>query len=417
MSKSSDNPSGGITRRGLLGAGAAGGLVIASGGGFAIGKSEAETPDPAQESVPFNGVHQAGITTPAQDRVHFAAFDLTTTDKAEVKALLKAWTVAAARMAKGEPVGPDNDTPLVPPQDTGEAFGLGPSSLTITFGFGPSLFNERLGLKSKMPAQLQPIPALPGDELDPRISDGDLCIQACANDPQVAFHAIRNLTRIALGTAVMRWCQLGFGRTSKTGAGQETPRNLMGFKDGTANILNDDKEALDNFVWADSESPDWMQGGSYLVSRRIRMLIEAWDRTFLQEQEKVIGRIKDSGAPIGEKNENDPVNLEAKAPNGGYRIPMDAHIRLAGPGDNDQEKILRRGYSFTDGFDTVRGQLDAGLFFICFQKDPRIQFVPIQARLGKNDRLNEYILHTASALFAVPGGVEDQDGYIGQGLF
>lgn len=417
MSQDGKSVSGGVTRRRLLGAGAAGGLAVAAGGGFAIGKSAAAEPDASTETVPFHGIHQAGITTPTQDRLHFAAFDLTTTDRSDVKALLQAWTAAAALMTKGEPVGPENDVPLSPPEDTGEALGVGASSLTITFGFGPSLFDKRFGIASERPPELEPIPALPGDELDPRISDGDLCIQACANDPQVAFHAIHNLTRIALGTAVMRWCQLGFGKTSKTGAEQETPRNLMGFKDGTNNILNDDEEALDSFVWAGSDSPDWMRGGSFLVSRRIRMLMETWDRTFLQEQENVFGRMKASGAPIGEQNENDQVDLNAKGPNGHHKIPMDAHIRLAGPGDNDFEMILRRGYSFTDGFDTVRGQLDAGLFFICFQKDPRLQFVPIQSRLGKNDRLNEYILHTSSALFAVPGGVQDKNGYIGQGLF
>jgi len=415
MTSSDDSPHGRITRRRLLGAGAAGGLVVA---GFAGGRATASEPtDPEQSSVPFHGTHQAGITTPAQNRLHFAAFDLTTDRRSDLQGLLQEWTEASRLMVQGKPAGPDNSEPLLPPDDTGEAVGLGPASLTITFGLGPGVFDRRFGLAAKRPDQLEPLPALPGDELDQSISGGDLCIQACADDPQVAFHAVRNLTKIAQGRAVMRWCQLGFGRTAKTGADQETPRNLMGFKDGTNNILNDDRGSLDDFVWAGGEGPDWMNGGSYLVARRIRMMIEPWDRTFLQEQEEVFGRTKSSGAPLGGESENDPVDLQAQGPDGRPLIRVDAHIRQAAPAMNGGQKILRRGYSFTDGFDTVRGQLDAGLFFICFQRDPHKQFVPIQQRLGQNDSLNEYIVHTGSALFAIPPGVGEKNGYVGQGLF
>ncbi len=414
MSAAADERAG-ITRRGLIGAGAAGGIALAAGGGFALGRAEASD-DPAAGTVDFHGAHQAGITTPAQERLHFAAFDLTTTSAAELRELMQAWTVAAARMTRGEPAGTENSELLLPPDDTGEAVGLGAAELTITVGFGPSLFDGRFGLRGKRPAPLEPLPPLPGDELDAKISDGDICVQACANDPQVAFHAVHNLTKLAQGVAVMRWCQLGFGRTSRTGAEQGTPRNLMGFKDGTNNILNDDADSLEEFVWVGPEGPDWMRGGSYLVSRRIRMLIEAWDRTFLQEQENVFGRVKDTGAPIGAEDEMDEVDLDATGPDGNPLIPADAHIRLASPATNRAERILRRGYSFTDGFDYTRGQLDAGLFFICFQRDPRRQFVPLQTRLGGSDRLNEYILHTGSGLFAVPAGVRDDAGYFGAGL-
>jgi deferrochelatase/peroxidase EfeB len=405
---------GGISRRGLIGAGAAGGLALAAGG-FAVGRAS-EDGEQSPGTVPFYGPRQAGISTPAQDRLHFAAFDMTSESPADLRRLLQEWTAAAARMTAGEPAGPENTDPLLPPDDTGEALGLGASELTVTVGFGPSLFDDRFGLAKERPPVLKPIPHLPGDELDPKISNGDLCVQACANDPQVAFHAIRNMTKIAQGAAVMRWCQLGFGRTSRTGAEQETPRNLMGFKDGTNNILNDDTEALEQFVWVGDEGPEWMRGGTYLVSRRIRMLIEPWDRTFLEEQENVFGRMKESGAPIGGSSERDQPDLDAVGDDGSFAIPEDAHIRLASPLSNGGERILRRGYSFTDGFDVTRGQLDAGLFFICFQKDPHEQFVPIQTQLGSNDRLNEYILHTSSALFAVPPGVAAAGGYFGEKL-
>src|SRR4051794_41298248 len=232
--------------------------------------------------------------------------------------------------------------------------GLSPSRLTVTFGFGPSLFHR---FSLTRPAPLRPLPALPGDELDPARSDGDLCVQACADDPQVAFHAVRNLARIGRGLVVMRWSQLGFGRTSTTSRNQSTPRNLMGFKDGTNNIKAEDRAALRNHVWVGGEGPAWMRDGSYLVTRRIRMLIESWDRATLSDQEDTIGRTKVAGAPLGAHEEFDKVDLKAE------RIPTDAHIRLAAPATNGGIRILRRGYSFTDGFDEELGQLDAGLFF------------------------------------------------------
>jgi deferrochelatase/peroxidase EfeB len=212
---------------------------------------------------------------------------------------------------------------------------------------------------------------------------------------------------------VVRWSQLGFGRTASTSKTQATPRNLMGLKDGTANIKAEDTDLMDRFVWVpEGEGPAWMAGGTYLVARRIRMLIEVCDRVSLAEQEGSIGRHKYSGAPIGKDDEFDPVDLDAKDEDGEPLIPADSHVRLARRG----EKILRRGYSFTDGFDAGRGQLDAGLFFISFQRDPHRQFVPLQQRLAASDRLNEYIRHTASALFAIPPGA-GEGGYVGERLF
>jgi deferrochelatase/peroxidase EfeB len=406
-----------LTRRRLLasaGAGAAG-LGLGGVGGYLVGQENAEADAQGTGSVAFYGTHQAGIDTPAQDRLHFAAFDLLTEDPGELRELLREWTVAAAEMTAGEMVGDVNDLPLAPPDDTGETVGLLPSSLTVTFGFGPSLFEKRgLGVAGKRPAALKPLPPLPGDELDPAESGGDLCVQACSDDPQVAFHAIRNLARIGRGTVAMRWSQLGFGRTSTTSRGQETPRNLMGMKDGTANIKAEDTEAMDRYVWVGSEAPAWMRGGSYMVTRRIRMLLEVWDRASLADQERTIGRHKYSGAPLGESDEFDPLPLEAQK-NGHPVIPSNSHVRLASATENDGARILRRGYSFTDGVDESLGELEAGLFFICFQRDPAKQFVQIQQRLGQIDALNEYIKHVGSALFAVPPGAHP-GGYVGEGL-
>lgn len=386
---------------------------MAFGGGGTLSARELADAD---QTVEFYGEHQAGIATPQQDRLHFASFDLTVPDAGGVRDLMRAWSEAAAKMCAGQPVGGNNDDAFVPPEDTGEAQDLASGHLTVTFGFGPTLFErdgeDRFGLASRRPSALQPIPAMPGDNIDPGLSGGDLCIQACADDPQVAFHAVRNLARIGRGAATIRWSQLGFGRTSSTSSAQKTPRNLMGFKDGTNNLHAEDEEAMNRYVWA-GEGPDWMHGGTYLVARRIRMLVEVWDRSPLLEQEQTIGRHRTSGAPLGKEDEFDPVDLKAKGPDGLPVIPADSHVRLARKAPN--ERILRRGYSFTDGMDSETGQLDAGLFFISFQRDPQEQFVPLQRRLGRHDRLTEYIQHTGSAVFACPPGIR-RDGYVGEQL-
>jgi deferrochelatase/peroxidase EfeB len=406
-------------RRFLGGALGTAGVLAAGGAGFGVAKATepAATPKPAGHTVAFYGRHQAGIATPAQDRLAFAAFDVTTDDVDEVARLLGSWAAAAAQLTKGLPVGAVETSPQAPPIDTGEAMGLAAARLTITVGFGPSLFDHRFGLAAKRPAALADIPPLPGDTLDPARTGGDLCVQACADDPTVAFHAIRNFARLARGTAAIRWSQLGFGRTSSTSTSQQTERNLLGFKDGTNNIKSENAGDIDDFVWvSDATDQPWMTGGSYLVTRRIRMLIESWDTDFLADQEAVIGRSKTSGAPLTGKNEFDTVDLQV-IKDGKPVIPVDAHIRLAAPSTNAGQKILRRGYSYTDGIDPDTGLLDAGLFFICFQKDPRTGFVPIQRKLSSHDALNEYIRHTGSGLFAVPPGLTAAGDWWGKSLF
>jgi deferrochelatase/peroxidase EfeB len=404
-----------FSRRGFL-AGALGTAAAAGGVGALAGCDSAKSVASRPALVPFRGAHQAGIATPAQDRLAFAAFDVTSTSRAELVDLLRRWTLAAERMTRGEPVGAVDGSEHYVPADTGEATGLAAANLTITIGFGPGLFDSRFGLAARRPAALRELPEFAGDELDPRISGGDLCIQACADDPQVAFHAVRNLNRIGFGVTAMRWFQLGFGRTSSTTPSQQTPRNLMGFKDGTRNVNGDAPADLNSHVWVGPGSDQaWLTGGSYLVSRKIRMGIEAWDRDRIGDQEAVFGRTKVEGAPLTGQHERDEPDLAAKAADGRPVIPADAHIRLAAPESNKGAKILRRGYSFTDGVDPVTGQLDAGLFFICFQSDPATGFIPVQRNLA-TDALNEYIKHTSSALFACPPGPADGQ-FWGQQLF
>lgn len=410
----------GATRRAFLGSAlGAAGLVAAGGAGFGIARADESSDSSAGvEAVPFYGPHQAGIATTQQDRLAFAAFDITTSDRTAVQTLLAQWAAAAAQMTKGLPIGAVETSPASPPIDTGEAMGLPPSNLTVTVGFGPSLFDGRFGLAKSRPAALTELPPLPSDALDPLRSGGDLGVQACANDPTVAFHVIRNFARLARGTAVMKWSQLGFGRTSSTSTKQETERNLMGFKDGTRNLKAQDTADMDRFVWVGDETDQaWMRGGSYLVARRIRMLIESWDTDYLADQEKVFGRFKDSGAPLTGTQEFDTPDLAARDKSGKPVIDLNAHIRLASPVTNGGQRILRRGYSYTDGIDPQTGLLDAGLFFICYQKNPTDQFVRLQSTLGLRDLLNEYIRHTGSALFAVPPGLTAPGDYYGKVLF
>ncbi|MDM7830847.1 iron uptake transporter deferrochelatase/peroxidase subunit [Cellulomonas sp. MW9] len=414
---------GGLSRRAVLGLG--GGLAVV-GAAVGLGVGRLTAPEPASTSsgtrtYPFTGAHQAGIATPAQDRLYLAAFDLTTSSRDEVVALLQRWTTIAARLTQGlsaGPYGPASGPYDAPPDDTGEAADLPPAGLTITFGFGRSMFvgsdgADRYGLASRLPGALVDLPHFPADNLDPARTGGDLVVQACADDPQIAVHAIRNLSRAAFGSATIRWTQLGYGRTSSTSTAQRTPRNLFGFKDGTANVKAEETSALDEHVWvpasaasADSTDSRWMTGGSYLVARRIRMRIEPWDRTSLREQENLVGRNKGEGAPLSGGTEFTEPDFTASGRGGQPLIATNAHVRLAHPDFNAGVRMLRRGYNFTDGNDSL-GRLDAGLFFIAFVTDPRTHYIPMQNQLSKSDGLMEYLEHTGSGLFAVPPGIED----------
>jgi deferrochelatase/peroxidase EfeB len=302
-------------------------------------------------------------------------------------------------------------SPVQPPRDTGESFGLSPASLTVTLGLGPAVFGERFGLGRFKPALFADLPALPGDMLDPKLTGGDLSLQACADDPQVSYHAVRNLTRIGRGIVVPHWMVLGFGRAS-AGPGQQTPRMLMGFKDGTRNIKTDDQ--MDRFVWIDRSDQPWLDGGSYQVVRKIRMLIETWDTDRIGDQQQIFGRDKAEGAPLTGSKEFDTPDFAARDPEGEPVIHPLAHIRLSAPENNDGVMIKRRSYNYTDGL-AADGVLDAGLLFISYQNDPQ-HFIRLQTRLGQYDLLNEYIRHIGSGIFVVPPAPAEGH-YVGEALF
>ena len=422
------------SRRGMLAA--AGGLLAAT----AV-RASAQTPPVIGQAAgssgsrtvePFYGPNQAGIATAQQTHCYIMALDLVTARRTDVVALLRAWTAAAARMTAGQTAEPLGRDLSVPAGDGGSALDLPSSRLTLTFGFGAGLFVQngvdRYGLAARRPAALVDLPRFNGDQLDPKRTGGDLVVQACADDPQVAFHAVRELVRLAYGNAQPRWAQSGFLADAPAG---ETPRNLMGFKDGTQNpgtdgIATPDMPArFGDVVWVGPEGPSWMRGGSYLVARRIRISLEHWDRTEVDFQEQVIGRHKLSGAPLGKTDEFEPLGLDRMDSDGNPIIPQNAHVRLGAAAANGGAEMLRRGYAYNDGLSFTaerwppwrQGMMyDAGLMFLAYQRDPRTGFIPVFEPMSKLDALNQFVTHNGSGLFACPAGVAP-GSYIGQGLF
>lgn len=417
----------GLSRRGLLalvGGGAAGAAIGAAGTAAILVASGGSDEKSHRLSYPFYGEHQAGIVTPAQDRMHFAAFDLAEDlSRDELIELLQDWSYAASRLTQGLQVSVDgafDGGAYMPPDDTGEATDISPAGLTITFGFGRSLFEtdagaDRFGLASQLPNEFEDLPKMMNDFIDREQSGGDLCIQACSNDPQVAVHAIRNLTRIAFGRAQLRWSQLGFGRTSSTSTAQKTPRNLFGQKDGTMNLKAEDPELLDAHVWVGpKQGPSWAVGGSYLVARRINMSIEVWDGVQLGEQERVTGRSKRDGAPLSGGTEFTQPDFAARGEDGALLVDERSHVARVHPDNNDGIRMLRRGYNFVDGND-AQGRLNAGLFFIAFVSAPA-RFAAVHKNMARDDLFVEYLKTSASSVFLVPPGVTDGQ-FVGQQLF
>lgn len=376
----------------------------------------------AGTTLPFYGPRQQGITTPMQSALYFASFDLETEHRAELIVLLQRWTAASARMTAGLPAEPGTQQEDEPGLDSGEALGLTPARLTLTFGFGPDLFTlngkDRYGLAARRPAALVDLPAFNGDQLVAGQCGGALCVQACADDPQVAFHAVRQLSRLAYGTATLKWVQTGFSTAPRT---KGTPRNLMGFKDGTMNPTGHEMDAV---VWAGADA-GWMQNGSYMVARRIRIALEHWDRMKVGFQEQTFGRHKASGAPLGGTREFDTPNFNATDSDGNYVIPQTAHARLGAAALNDGAQILRRSYGYNNGADftaerwppwTQGIEFESGLFFQAYQKDPRTGFIKIFDKMSKFDALNQFTTHVGSAVFACPPGAQP-GSYIGAPLF
>ncbi|MFF4588519.1 iron uptake transporter deferrochelatase/peroxidase subunit [Streptomyces sp. NPDC001388] len=400
-----------LTRRKLLGTAGATGLVLGAAGaaaGYAAAPAQA-TPlsSIGAGQVPFHVKHQPGITQGLQARGHLVAFDLAAgAGRKEAAALLRRWSETARRLMAGE---------AAPNDDTDVARDAGPSSLTITFGFGNSFF-ARTGLEKQRPVALDPLPDFSSDHLDRARSDGDLWVQIGADDALVAFHALRAIQKDAGSAAKVRWQMNGFNRTPGATAHPMTARNLMGQMDGTRNPKPADSD-FDERIFVPAKStkdPAWMANGSYAVVRRIRMLLDDWEKLSLTAQEQVIGRRKSNGAPLSGGGETTEMDLEKTDANGDLVVPINAHARITRPDQNGGAAMLRRPFSYHDGID-ADGTPDAGLLFICWQADPLRGFVTVQRKLDRGDALSKYIRHESSGLFAVPGGAAEGE-YVGQAL-
>jgi deferrochelatase/peroxidase EfeB len=419
-----------MNRRAFLGMTAAGaaGIVL----GDLIGKAQkAETVDiqtqpnesaaSTNKTISFYGTHQSGVVTPQQNFANVAAFDVTTDNAKELQELFICWTEMAAALMEGKPLAAEPQPAKFPPVDTGEQIGLNTGNLTLTFAVGASLFVkdgvDRFGLRARKPAGLTEMPIFHSDTLQEQLTHGDIIIQACADDPMICFHAIRNLSKAARGMAHLRWQQTGQLGVKSEG----TKRNLFGFKDGTNNPALNDENFMKNNVWIEAgDGAPWLAGGSYMVVRRINMRIETWDQQTFAQQEGIIGRQKVSGAPLDGSNEFDQPNFAVDQK--GEKTALDSHIRLSNPhtGENsERERILRRGYNFMENLDAV-GRMNAGLLFVCFNRNLQTQFESIQKRLTNSkvpDQLLTYTQTTGGGYFAVLPGVSAKGSYFGLSLF
>ncbi|MFE8968713.1 iron uptake transporter deferrochelatase/peroxidase subunit [Streptomyces albogriseolus] len=399
----------GISRRRLLGTAGATGLVLGAAGG-AVGYASAPsgaTPltSVGATKVPFHVKHQPGITDPLQSRGHLLAFDLVPgAGRKEAAALLRRWSDTARRLMGGE---------FDAEGDSDVARDAGPSSLTLTFGFGHSFF-ARTGLEKQRPAALDPLPAFSSDRLDRARSDGDLWVQIGADDALVAFHALRAVQKDAGAAARVRWQMNGFNRSPGATARPMTTRNLMGQVDGTRNPKPEEPDFDERVFVPEQGEPAWMANGSYVVVRRIRMLLDDWEKLSLRDQEGVIGRRKADGAPLSGGDETTEMDLEKTDAKGNLVVPFNAHARITRPDQNGGAAMLRRPFSYHDGID-ADGTPDAGLLFVCWQADPLRGFVPVQRKLDRGDALTPFVRHEASGLFAVPGGAAEGE-YVGQAL-
>ena len=402
-------------RRWLKGVGA---LALAAGCPVAHGaKAAAPAVTGRDEKQPFYGVHQAGVLTPQQASMMLVAFDVLASDRADLQRLMRLLTTRIAFLTEGGPA-PETPNPRLPPMDSGILGAwIAPDNLTMTVSVGQSLFDERFGLAAHAPKKLQKMTRFPNDSLDAALCHGDLLLQICANTQDTVIHALRDIIKHTPDLLSVRWKREGFiSDHAARSKGKETPVNLLGFKDGTANPDSGDKSLMDNVVWVtkDQQEPAWAVGGSYQAVRIIQFHVEFWDRTPLKEQQTIFGRDKQSGAPLGMQHEHDVPDY-SRDPEGEV-IALDSHIRLANPrtAETQSSLMMRRGYSYSLGV-TNSGQLDMGLLFVCYQHDLEKGFLAVQKRLN-GEALEEYVKPIGGGYFFVLPGVPSSASYLGQTL-
>jgi deferrochelatase/peroxidase EfeB len=366
-------------------------------------------------AIPFDAPRQAGILTPAPAQAMFAALDAIAPDRQTLAEALQQLSTRARQLTRGGayPRLEVDD----PPADSGVLGPINaPDALTVTIAFGGSLFDGRYGLADRRPRRLTAMPNFPNDNLDPARSHGDVLLQICAGQRDTVVHTLRELVRSVRGSLQQRWAIDGFSSARRGPAPHNSPRNLFAFRDGTANPDVSDAALMNRLIWVQpgAGEPAWTAGGTYQVVRAIRMHAEFWDRVGLAEQEEMIGRHRDTGAPLGGSEEfQDPrYDLDPQ----GKRIPLTAHIRLANPRTTPtaDQRILRRGFNYHRGFDAA-GQLDQGLVFVAFNQDVSRQFATIQRRLAEEPMI-DYITPVGGGYFFAPPGSRSPTDWVGSGL-
>jgi deferrochelatase/peroxidase EfeB len=364
--------------------------------------------------VPFNAAHQAGILTPKQTNATFVALDSFAPDRDTLRDALEQLSRRARALTIGGPI------PVLevdaPPADSGMLGPVNaPDDLTVTIAFGASLFDDRYGLSAYRPRELVQMPVFSIDEIDPDLAHGDVLLQICANERDTVVHTVRELMRTMRGALQIRWMMDGFQGASRGPTPHSNPRNLFAFRDGTANPNTTDDQTMDDLIWARDGEPSWAAGGTYMVVRIIRQHLEFWDRVGLSEQQNMIGRDRASGAPLGGTNEFEDPDY-ASDPHG-KRIPLDAHIRLANPRTSatSGQRFLRRGYNYTRGYDEA-GQLDQGLVFVAFNRNPETQFAAVQRRL-LDEPMIDYITPIGGGYYFAPPGALGEIDWVGSTMF
>jgi deferrochelatase/peroxidase EfeB len=404
-------------RRALL-FGLAGGAALSLGAATSSVAQAAEPKpeDGTEDAQPFYGLHQSGVITPQPAAALIVSFDVLASERDDLERLFRVLTERIALLMKGGEA--ETKDRKYPPPDSGL---LGPKifpdNLTVTVGLGASLFDQRFGLAKVKPKRLEAMEQFPNDALDAKLCHGDVVLQFCSNTAETNIHALRDILKHTPDLLAPRWKIDGFlpPHTIRK-LGKETVRNLLGFKDGTANLDASDDKLMDQIVWVQpaANEPSWTAGGTYQVVRIIRMFVERWDRTALAEQQTIIGRDKAIGAPLTMADEHETPRFDNDPK--GERIPLTAHIRLANPrtAQTDANRILRRGYNYSRGLSSA-GQLDMGLLFVCFQSDLQAGFLSLQTRLN-GEPLEEYIKPVGGGYFFVLPGVRAAGSFLGEDL-
>lgn len=410
-------------RRVLMGLGAAGAAL--AGGALSCPAmagtaqvTEAPKSDKTQDRHDYQGLHQNGIVTPRPAAGMMVAFDVLASDREDLERLLRTLDQRIRFLMTGGSV--EQVDPKLPPVDSGI---LGPvvtpDNLTITVSVGESLFDERFGLADIKPRRLSRMVGFPNDALEADQCHGDLTLQFCANTADTNIHALRDIVKNLPDLLFVRWKQEGTvppQAPTKPGEPEQSARNFLGFRDGSANPDSNDAALMNQLVWVQpgSDEPAWAAHGSYQAVRIIRNFVERWDRTPLQEQESIFGRTKNTGAPMDGKHETDVPDY-SKDP-AGKLTRLDAHIRLANPrtAQSQRNLILRRPFNYSNGVNK-NGQLDMGLLFICYQADMEQGFITVQTRLN-GEPLEEYLKPVGGGYFFTLPGVRDANDYIGRSL-